>query len=169
MAWLSGLSIIILDAALRQWWQLNLIRAESFCHLLRAMDIKGHGCGGGEISMKVAIHVSDDDFEKAVLQSPVPVLVDFWAPWCAPCRMVAPTLDKIAEEYNGRLVIAKVNTDENQRWATHFRVNGIPTMLFISSGQVFHEQVGAASYQALKQIVDHMLSSAGSPAAPNPS
>ncbi len=111
--------------------------------------------------MKEPMHVADDNFEKTVIQSAVPVLVDFWAPWCAPCRMVAPTLDKIADEYEGRLLVAKVNTDENQRWATHYRVSGIPTMLFISGGKVFHEQVGAASYQALKQMVDHFLATAG--------
>ncbi len=107
--------------------------------------------------MNEPIHVNDNAFEKAVLQSDLPVLVDFWAPWCAPCRMVAPTLDKIAVEYSGRLVVAKVNTDENTEWASHFHVSGIPTMLFISAGQVVHQQVGALSYNALKQAVDHFL------------
>ena len=107
--------------------------------------------------MNEPIHVNDGAFEQAVLESSVPVLVDFWAPWCAPCRMVAPTLDKIAQEYAGRLVVAKVNTDENSQWAAHYRVNGIPTMLFISGGKVLSEQVGAVSYNALRQIVDQFL------------
>jgi thioredoxin 1 len=111
--------------------------------------------------MSEPLHVNDGAFEAAVLKSPVPVLVDFWAPWCAPCRMVAPTLDRIAQEYAGRLVVAKVNTDENPEWATRYRVSGIPTMLFISNGQVVHQQVGAASYNALKQMVDHLLAGAG--------
>jgi thioredoxin 1 len=113
--------------------------------------------------MNETIHVDDGAFEAAVLKSPLPVLVDFWAPWCAPCRMVAPTLDKIAQEYAGRLVVAKVNTDENPEWATRYRVSGIPTMLFISNGQVVHQQVGAASYNALKQMVDHLLAGTGTP------
>ena len=113
--------------------------------------------------MSEAIHVNDGAFESAVLKSPLPVLVDFWAPWCAPCRMVAPTLDRIAQEYAGRLVVAKVNTDENADWATRYHVSGIPTMLFISGGQVVHQQVGAASYNAIKQIVEHLLAGAGTP------
>jgi thioredoxin 1 len=109
--------------------------------------------------MSEPIHVSDDAFDKAVLKSALPVLVDFWAPWCAPCRMVAPTLDKIANEYAGRLLVAKVNTDDNAKWASHFRVSGIPTMLFISGGQVRHQQVGVLSYGSLKQMVDRFLAS----------
>jgi len=91
--------------------------------------------------MNEPIHVNDDAFEKAVLNASLPVLVDFWAPWCAPCRMLAPSLDKISQEYAGRLVVAKVNTDQNPRWAARYRVSGIPTMLFVSGGQIVHEQI----------------------------
>ena len=112
--------------------------------------------------MKEPIHVTDDNFEKAVLNSPLPVLVDFWAPWCAPCRMVAPSLDKIAGEFEGRLVVAKVDTDQNQKWATHYRVTGIPTLLLISGGQVEYEQVGAMSYQSLRHLVEQFFSLDGS-------
>ena len=73
------------------------------------------------------LHVSDATFEKTVIQSELPVIVDFWAPWCGPCKMVAPTLDKLAMEFSGKLVIAKVNTDENPEWAQKFGVQGIPT------------------------------------------
>ncbi len=107
--------------------------------------------------MSEPIHVNDSDFETTVLKSPLPVLVDFWAPWCAPCRMVAPTLDRIAQEYTGRLVVAKVDTDQNPEWASRYHVTGIPTMLFVVGGQVVHQQVGAASYTALKQIVDRLV------------
>jgi len=107
--------------------------------------------------MNEPIHVSDGNFEKAVLKSPVPVLVDFWASWCMPCRMVAPSLEKLAKEYEGRLIVAKVNTEENQEWAYRYHVQGIPTMLFISDGKVVREQVGALPYPNLKQLVDQFL------------
>jgi thioredoxin 1 len=110
------------------------------------------------VDVNEAIHVSDSNFEKAVLQSPLPVLVDFWAPWCAPCRMVAPYLEGIAREYSGRLVVAKVNIDDNPEWATKYGVRGIPTMLFVSEGKVAYEQVGAVPYGALKQMVERLLS-----------
>lgn len=110
--------------------------------------------------MTEPIHVNDNAFEKAVLQSPLPVLVDFWAPWCGPCRMVAPILEEIAKEYSGRLVVAKVNIDDNPKWATHFRVRGIPTMLFISEGRVVYEQVGAAPAATVRRLVEELMASA---------
>ncbi len=110
--------------------------------------------------MNEPIHVSDNIFEKAVLQSAVPVLVDFWAPWCAPCRLVAPVLDKIAREYEGRLIVAKINTDESTKWAAHYGISGIPTLLFILGGQVVNQQVGALSYNQLKLAVDRFLAAA---------
>jgi thioredoxin 1 len=105
------------------------------------------------------IHVTDAAFEKAVLQSPLPVIVDFWAPWCGPCRMVAPILDKIAKEYAGKLVVSKVNTDENGEWATKFGVQGIPTMLFVAGGKIVHQQVGAVPEPYLRDMVDEFLNS----------
>ncbi len=107
--------------------------------------------------MNEPIHVNDNAFEKTVLQSPLPVVVDFWAPWCAPCRLVAPVLDQIAREYEGRLLVAKINTDESTKWAAHYRVSGIPTLLFISGGQVVNQQVGALSYNQLKLTLDRFL------------
>jgi thioredoxin 1 len=107
--------------------------------------------------MNEPIHVNDAAFEKSVLQSPVPVLVDFWAPWCMPCRMVAPSLEKLAQEYAGRLLVAKVNTEENPEWAVRYGVQGIPTMLFIKDGKVVHQQVGALPYPYLKQMVEQVL------------
>jgi len=105
------------------------------------------------------IHVTDAAFEEAVLQSQLPVIVDFWAPWCGPCRMVAPILDKIAKEYAGKLVVSKVNTDENGEWATKFGVQGIPTMLFVAGGKIVHQQVGAVPEPYLRDMVDEFLNS----------
>lgn len=107
--------------------------------------------------MSEPIHVTDAAFEKAVLQSPTPVIVDFWAPWCGPCRQIAPHLEKIAKEYAGQVIVAKVNTDENPEWAGKFEVRGIPTMLFIAQGKVVHQQVGAVPFGYLKQVVDKFL------------
>jgi thioredoxin 1 len=112
--------------------------------------------------MTEPIHVTDAAFEKTVLQSKLPVVVDFWAPWCGPCRMVAPILDKLAAEQADKLVIAKVNTDENPEWAMKFGVQGIPTMLFVANGKVVHKQVGAMPEAMLRQVVDAFISSVAS-------
>jgi len=103
------------------------------------------------------VHVTDAAFEKTVLQSQVPVIVDFWAPWCGPCRMVAPVLDKIAKEQAGKLLIAKVNTDENPEWAMRYGVQGIPTMLFVANGKIVHRQVGALPEGMLREVLKQFL------------
>jgi thioredoxin 1 len=108
--------------------------------------------------MNEPIHVTDAAFEQIVLKSNLPVIVDFWAPWCVPCRMVAPVLDKLAKEQEGKLVIAKVNTDENNQWAMKYGVQGIPTMLFIYNGKVVHKQVGALPEATLRQVLDQFMS-----------
>jgi thioredoxin 1 len=109
------------------------------------------------MSFSEPIHVTDAEFEKSVLKSELPVIVDFWAPWCGPCRMVAPILDKLAKELSGKLVIAKVNTDENPQWAGQFGVQGIPTMLMVSGGKVVHSQVGALPEGMLRETVNQFL------------
>jgi thioredoxin 1 len=103
------------------------------------------------------IQVTDVDFEQVVLNSSLPVVVDFWAPWCGPCKMVAPVLDKIAQEQAGKLLVAKVNTDENQDWAGRFGVRGIPTMLFVANGKLIHQQVGALPEGMLRAIIQQFL------------
>ncbi|MEW6287923.1 MAG: thioredoxin [Chloroflexota bacterium] len=103
------------------------------------------------------INVTDAAFEKTVLQSPIPVIVDFWAPWCGPCRMVAPILEKLAKEYEGKLLVAKVNTDENPEWMMKYGIQGIPTMLFIAGGKVVHRQVGALPERMLRDTVSQFL------------
>jgi thioredoxin 1 len=103
------------------------------------------------------IHVTDAAFEKTVLNSNVPVIVDFWAPWCGPCKMIAPTLEKIAKENAGKVIVAKVNTDENPEWAMKYGVQGIPTMLFVSGGKIIHRQAGALPEPVLRTIVTQFL------------
>jgi len=103
------------------------------------------------------VHVTDAEFDEKVMQSEIPAIVDFWAPWCGPCRMVAPTLEKLAKEYAGDLLVAKVNTDENPDWAMKFGVQGIPTMLFVANGKVVHRQVGALPEPMLRDVVEQFM------------
>lgn len=103
------------------------------------------------------VHVTDDNFEQEVLQSEQPVLVDFWAEWCGPCKMVAPILDQIAEEYQGRLKVAKLNIDENSRTPQHYGVRGIPTLMLFKDGEVEATKVGALSKSQLKAFLDQNL------------
>lgn len=111
--------------------------------------------------MSEPIHISDAEFEKVVMQSNVPVIVDFWAPWCNPCKMIAPTLDKLAKEMDGKIVIAKVNTDDHAEWMQKFGIQGIPTLLFVSNGKVVHRQVGALPEKMLRDVVNQFLSVVG--------
>jgi thioredoxin 1 len=107
--------------------------------------------------MNQPIHINDAEFENKVLQSTLPVVVDFWAPWCGPCRMIAPVLENIATEYADKIIIAKVNTDENSQWARKYGVQGIPTLLFVAQGQIKDRLVGAAPAPTIKAKVDGLL------------
>lgn len=107
------------------------------------------------------IHISDESFENIVMQSAVPVIVDFWAPWCGPCKMIAPTLDKLAKELEGKLLVAKINTDEHAEWMQKFGIQGIPTLLFVSGGKVVHRQVGALPERMLRDVVTQFLDVVG--------
>jgi thioredoxin 1 len=109
------------------------------------------------------VHVTDAAFEKVVLNSELPVVVDFWASWCGPCKMVAPALDKIAKEQAGKMVVAKVNTDENQEWAIKYDVQGIPTMLFFANGKIIHKQVGALPETMLRDLMNQFLEVVNNP------
>ncbi len=104
--------------------------------------------------MNNAIEVSEKNFEAEVLKSAQPVLVDFWAPWCGPCKMVAPVLEEIATERSGQAKVVKVNVDENQGLSAQYGVTAIPTLLFFNGGQVRDKQVGAASKKALLAKLD---------------
>jgi len=103
------------------------------------------------------INVTDEAFETTVVGSELPVIVDFWAPWCGPCKMVGPILEKIAKEFAGKVIVVKVNTDDHSEWANKFGVQGIPTMLFMSDGKVVHQQVGALPEPMLRTVLDQFL------------
>jgi thioredoxin 1 len=120
-----------------------------------------------EAKMENVIHITDAEFEEKVLDSNLPVVVDFWAPWCGPCRMIAPVLEEVADENEGKIVIAKVNTDENPQWAMTFGVQGIPTLLFIAGGEVKDHQVGAGPAPALKSRVAAFLDGVSESTAEN--
>lgn len=104
------------------------------------------------------VNVMDASFECTVLKSKLPVIVDFWAPWCGPCRMVSPILEKLAQEYSGKVIVAKVNVDENQEWAGKYGVQSIPTMLFVVDGKIVHSQIGALPENLLRTTVEQVLS-----------
>lgn len=99
-------------------------------------------------------HVTDDSFEPEVLQSAVPVLVDYWAEWCGPCKAIAPILDDVAREYAGRLKVAKLNVDENQRIPPKYQIRGIPTLMIFKDGNLAATTVGAVSKSQLTKFID---------------
>jgi thioredoxin 1 len=102
-------------------------------------------------------HVSDDTFESEVLESDLPVLVDYWAAWCGPCRMIAPVLDEVAADYRGRIKVAKLDVDKNQQTANRFNVRGIPTLMLFKNGAVEATKVGAMSKSQLTAFIDSNL------------
>ena len=101
--------------------------------------------------------VTDDTFEPEVLKSDTPVLVDYWAEWCGPCKSIAPILDEVAKEYEGRLKIAKINVDENQQTPAKFGIRGIPTLMLFKDGQLAATKVGAMSKAQLTAFIDQQL------------
>lgn len=105
----------------------------------------------------VPVHVTDASFTADVLQSNIPVLVDFWAPWCGPCHMVAPVLDRLAQQYAGKIKIAKLNVDENPRTSQHYQVMGIPTMLMFKNGQQINKLVGAHPQPNIERMINEAL------------
>lgn len=100
------------------------------------------------------MHLTDSNFKKEVLESETPVVVDFWATWCGPCRMVAPVIEEIAQEYAGKVKVGKVDVDENSRIASEFGIMSIPTIMIFKNGKVMKQMVGALSKGQLKAMID---------------
>ena len=110
--------------------------------------------------MSAVMEVNDDSFEKEVLNEKLPVLVDFWAPWCGPCKMIAPAVEELAKEYDGRALVAKVNTDNDPLWASRFGIQGIPTLIIFKDGKEVDRVVGAVRKDVLKSKLEKAVASA---------
>jgi thioredoxin 1 len=110
-----------------------------------------------DMASEKVVHIAGDNWQTEVMRSPIPVLVDFWAEWCGPCRAVAPILDELAGELDGRMKIAKVDVDSNQQLAGQFNIRSIPTLLVIKNGVVQAQMVGAMNKAALKAKLDAYL------------
>ncbi|WP_118800849.1 thioredoxin [Haemophilus haemolyticus] len=107
--------------------------------------------------MSEVLHINDADFESVVVNSDIPVLLDFWAPWCGPCKMIAPVLDELAPEFAGKVKIVKMNVDNNQATPAQFGVRSIPTLLLIKNGQVVATQVGALPKTQLANFINQHI------------
>ena len=107
--------------------------------------------------MSKVLHINDADFESVVVNSDIPVLLDFWAPWCGPCKMIAPVLDELAPEFAGKVKIVKMNVDDNQATPAQFGVRSIPTLLLIKNGQVVATQVGALPKTQLANFINQHI------------
>ena len=103
------------------------------------------------------LHVTDASFENEVLKSTLPAVVDFWASWCAPCRMIGPVIEELADEYKGRLTVAKMNVDENSNTPTQYGIRGIPAILFFKNGELVEQVVGAVPKAQLVSVIDKVL------------
>ena len=105
----------------------------------------------------MALEITDSNFEETVLKSDKPVMVDFWAAWCGPCRMVGPIIDELSEEYDGKVIIGKIDIDSNQQYAAQFGVRNIPTVLVFKDGELVDRKVGVSSKNDYAEAIDKLL------------
>jgi len=105
----------------------------------------------------LVLHVNDSDFDEKVIKAQGPVLVDYWAEWCGPCKMIAPVLEAIAKEYHGKLTVVKLNIDENPKTPQHYGIRGIPTLMLFKDGEVEATKVGALTKPELAKFIDSNL------------
>jgi len=105
----------------------------------------------------MVLDISDQNFEEEVLKSTLPVMIDLWAPWCAPCRMIAPVVDKLAEKYDKRFKFCRLNVDEHQQTASTYRIMSIPTLMFFKDGKVVDTVIGAVSERVLQPKIEELL------------
>ncbi|MFH1092442.1 MAG: thioredoxin [Pseudomonadota bacterium] len=103
------------------------------------------------------LHVTDTQFEETVLKSDKPVLVDFWAPWCGPCKAIGPTVEELADEYAGRIVVGKMNVDENPKTPSNYGIRAIPTLIVFEGGQLAEQITGAVGKAQIVQVLDKVL------------
>jgi len=103
------------------------------------------------------LNFTDDNFKKEVLGSEIPVLVDYWAPWCGPCKMIGPVVEELAKEFEGKVKIGKINVDDNPKTATQYGIMSIPTLMFFKNGKVSDQITGALNKQALKKKIEENL------------
>ena len=107
--------------------------------------------------MSLEIQLTDDTFDKEVVNNTDPILVDFWAPWCGPCRMLAPLIEELAKEYSGKVRVGKLNTDDHPNAPTRYKISAIPTLLFFKGGKVVEQMVGVHSKADIKKILDGLV------------
>lgn len=103
------------------------------------------------------LHLSDSNFKKEVLEANLPVLVDFWAPWCGPCKRIAPLLEELAKDFDSRIKIGKLNVEESPKTASHYGVMSVPTLIFVKKGKIIEQLVGALSKADLKKKIEENL------------
>ncbi len=118
------------------------------------IDVRIQSLEGDEV---MVTEVTDQDFEEEVIKSTLPVLVDLWAPWCGPCRMVAPVVDKLAEKYKGRFKFCRLNVDDNPQTASKYRIMSIPTLMFFKNGEAVDTVIGAVPERVLQPKIDELL------------